>query len=211
METFLARPENHNAHIEQKNGSVLRGYLGDVRLDDPALQRQFELTLEALCLYNNFFCPCVMLLEKTKRADGKGCVCRYDSPKTPCERVLESGVLSQKQEAALRRKRASLNPVWLMELFVKRRAKLFRMQAESGKRRKPATGPAVDLALRSAPSGMSADRDDGGQTPAATVPERLPRPPTPGVPHLTQTAPQEKTSVSFSLDATRVDNPAASG
>ena len=90
--------KNHNAHIEQKNGSVLRVYLGDVRLDDPALQRQFELTLQALCLYTNFFRPCVMLLEKTKRPDGKGYICRYDSPKTPCERVLESGVLTQNRK-----------------------------------------------------------------------------------------------------------------
>ena len=133
--------KNHNAHIEQKNGSVLRVYLGDVRLDDPALQRQFELTLQALCLHNNFFRPCVMLLEKKKRPDGKGWICRYDSPKTPCERVLESGVLTPKQEEALRRKRASLNPVRLMELFLKRRAKLFRMQAESEKRRKSGPRP----------------------------------------------------------------------
>lgn len=171
--------KNHNAHIEQKNGSVLRVYLGDVRLDDPALQRQFELTLQALCLYNNFFRPCVMLLEKTKRADGKGFICRYDSPKTPCERVLESGVLTPKQEEALRRKRASLNPVWLMELFVKRRAKLFRMQAESEKRRKRAAVPAADSALRAAPPGTSASRDGG------------PQPPPLGVPHLTQTNPHE--------------------
>ena len=182
--------KNHNAHIEQKNGSVLRVYLGDVRLDDPALQRQFELTLQALCLYNNFFRPCVMLLEKTKRPDGKGYICRYDSPKTPYERVLESGVLTQKQEEALRRKRASLNPVWLMELFLKRRAKLFRMQAASEKRRKSAVLPAADSALRAAPSGTSAGREDGGAATATPAPDCPPHPvPPPGVPHLTQTNP----------------------
>ena len=134
--------KNHNAHVEQKNGSVLRVYLGDMRLDDPALQRQFDLTLEALCLYNNFFRPCMMLLSKTKRADGKRYRYRYDKPKTPYERALESGVLSAEEAERLRRKRASLNPVWLMELFVKRRAKLFRMQAEAVAKRELAAAPA---------------------------------------------------------------------
>ncbi len=184
--------KNHNAHVEQKNGSVLRVYLGDVRLDDPALQRQFDLTLEALCLHNNYFRPCVMLLSKTKRADGKRYRYRYDSPKTPYERVLESGVLTAEQAEALRRKRASMNPVWLMELFVKRRAKLFRMQAEAVAKRELASAPAADSALCAAPSGPSASRGGGQRVESAppATPAHGPRLAMPqGVPHLTQTNP----------------------
>ncbi len=153
--------KNHNAHIEQKNGSVLRVYLGDVRLDEPSLQRQFDLTLEALCLYNNFFRPCVMLLSKTNRQDRNGYVYRYDKPKTPFERVLESGILTKEQAERLCRKRASLNPVQLMELFVKRRARLFRMQAEAVRKRELAADATADSALRAAPSGTSGSRVGG--------------------------------------------------
>lgn len=62
--------KNHNAHIEQKNGSVLRTFVGDVRLAHPGLRRSFERLLEAICLYNNYFRPCVMLTSKSKRRDG---------------------------------------------------------------------------------------------------------------------------------------------
>ncbi|MBR1608215.1 MAG: hypothetical protein IJ678_01195 [Kiritimatiellae bacterium] len=179
--------KNHNAHIEQKNGSVLRVFLGNVRLDEPSLQRQFDLTLEALCLYNNFFRPCVMLLSKTKRPDRNGWIYRYDKPKTHYERVLESGILAKEQAERLCRKRASLNPVQLMELFVKRRTRLFRMQAEAVKKRELAADAAADSALRAAPPGTSGSRV-GGQRVESAGPAEGPRvAASSGVLHLTQT------------------------
>ena len=89
--------KNHNAHIEQKNGSVLRTFVGDVRLADPRLERAFGLLLEAISLHYNYFRPCVMLLSKTKRHDGKGWRCVYDEPKTPARRALESGTLTERR------------------------------------------------------------------------------------------------------------------
>ena len=124
-----------------------------------------------------------MLLSKTKRPDRNGYIYRYDKPKTPFERVLESGMLTKEQAERLCRKRASLNPVQLMELFVKRRARLFRMQAEAMQKRELAADAAADSALRAAPSGTSSSRI-GGQCKAG--PGELLREPL-GVHHLTQT------------------------
>lgn len=143
--------KNHNAHIEQKNGSTLRVFIGDVRLDHPELQRAFSLLLEGICDYHNYVRPCVMLISKVKREDGKGFRKTYDNPKTPVDRLLESGKLDPATAERLRKKRDSINGVHLMELIQKRlrhlltlRDRLSRVSPEEG-----------DSALRAAPSGPS--------------------------------------------------------
>ena len=157
--------KNNNAHIEQKNGSVLRVFIGDVRLSHPELKRAFDLLLEAICMYNNYFRPCVMLLGKEKRANGKGYRCRYDMPRTPAQRALESGVLTKNAERRIRDTLAKTNSVYLMELIGKRYRHLLALQARLDEER--ATCPpcaSAASALRAAPSGPSADAK-GGQPP----------------------------------------------
>lgn len=120
--------KNHNAHIEQKNGSVLRTFIGDVRLADPRLKRPFDLLLEAIVLHANYFRPCVMLVSKTKRPDGKGWRCVYDAPKTPVQRALESGRLTSENEKRIRDILKNTNGVWLMELIRKRYNRLLALK-----------------------------------------------------------------------------------
>ena len=149
--------KNHNAHIEQKNGSVLRVFVGDVRLSHPELKRAFDLLLEAVCKYNNYFRPCVMLLGKEKRADGKGHRCRYDEPRTPAQRALESGALTDEAEKRIRDTLAKTNGVWLMELIRKRYRHLLALQARlDGERETVTPFASAASALRAAPSGASA-------------------------------------------------------
>ena len=164
--------KNHNAHIEQKNGSVLRVFIGDVRLSHPELKRAFDLLLEAVCTYNNYFRPCVMLLGKEKRADGKGYRCRYDEPKTPAQRALESGALSKEAEGRIRDTLAKTNGVWLMELIGKRYRHLLSLQKQMDNGRTVATpAAAAALALRAAPPGPPASA-----TRVATQPRQTSRP-----------------------------------
>jgi hypothetical protein len=143
--------KNHNAHIEQKNGSVLRAFVGDVRLDHPKLQRAFGLLLEGICDYHNYVRPCVMLTSKVKRVDGKGFRRTYDNPTTPVDRLLESGKLDPATAERLRKKRDSINGVHLMELIQKRLRHLLALR----KRLVGGSLAAGDLALRAAPSGPS--------------------------------------------------------
>ena len=158
--------KNHNAHIEQKNGSVLRTFIGDVRLDHPKLQRAFELLLEGICDYHNYVRPCVMLTSKAKREDGKGFRKTYDNPKTPVDRLLESGKLDPETAERLRKKRDSINGVHLMELIQKRLRHLLalRKQLVGGS---PASG---DSALRAAPSGPSPDAGEPRTRPIPATP-----------------------------------------
>ena len=171
--------KNHNAHIEQKNGSVLRTFVGDVRLAHPGLQRSFGLLLEAICLYNNYFRPCVMLTSKSKRRDGKGYRCRYDEPRTPAQRALESGVLTAESERRIRQTLARTNGVRLMELIGKRYRRLMALRRLLEEEPAPVCAvAAADSALRAAPPGPSAAAT--AQTPA----RRPGSPPSPaGRPH----------------------------
>ena len=150
--------KNHNAHIEQKNGSVLRTFLGDVRLADPRLERAFALLLEAISLHNNYFRPCVMLLSKTKRPDGKGWRCVYDEPKTPARRALESGALTERDRKRIEETMANTNGVWLMELIRKRRRHLLALKRKLDHPEHSTdgdAGPSSDSPLRGAPPGTS--------------------------------------------------------
>ena len=150
--------KNHNAHIEQKNGSVLRTFVGDVRLADPRLERAFGLLLEAISLHNNYFRPCVMLLSKTKRPDGKGWRCVYDEPKTPARRALESGTLTERGRERIEKTLESTNGIWLMELIRKRYRHLLELKRKL-EHAKASTGRGApsssDSPLRGAPSGTS--------------------------------------------------------
>jgi len=59
-------------------------------------------------LYHNFFLPSVKLVEK-KLLDGKA-IKRYDQPKTPYQRVLESPDVSTSVKRSLKEQFETLNP-----------------------------------------------------------------------------------------------------
>lgn len=87
--------KNDNAHVEQKNGSVVRELFGELRLDCLDLEDDLLRLESEWSDYCNFFRPTKMTIAKTKKPDGKGHVrkCQPGGPRTPYQRVLESGVL----------------------------------------------------------------------------------------------------------------------
>jgi transposase InsO family protein len=83
--------KNDNAHIEQKNWTLVRRLIGYQRLDTTwQLNWLDEFYTELLRPYNNCFQPVMKLVGKEHRADGRPRR-RYDTPTTPLERVLASG------------------------------------------------------------------------------------------------------------------------
>lgn len=153
--------KNDNAHIEQKNGSVVRGLFGEMRVDDPGLKPGLVSSCLEWSDFVNYGRPCVMLVSRIKRNDGKGSVKRYDSPRTPADRVLESGCKNESTEKRLRKTKASLNSIELSRKIVRRVERIRRKQAEYEKSQTmkschvTACGLGRDLALRAAPSGSS--------------------------------------------------------
>jgi hypothetical protein len=108
-----SRPYNKNdqAHVEQKNWSVVRRLIGYDRLDTQAQCILLQSIYQDLRLYSNFFQPVLKLLSK-ERVDKKT-IKRYDTAATPYQRVLASTDIPLAAKARLTNLYVQLNPVTL--------------------------------------------------------------------------------------------------
>lgn len=152
--------KNDNAHVEQKNGSVVRELFGEGRLDDMDLKDDLIRLCEEWSDYCNFFRPVKMLISREKRQGGKGWKKAYDKPKTPFQRLLDENILSKEEAEALIARKNAMNG---LELYMRltRRLDRIRRKQESHKAKCRESvrilGEAgfADSALRAAPSGTS--------------------------------------------------------
>ena len=81
--------KNDNAHVEQKNGTDVRGLVGYRRYDTAAQQDLLNQLYEIDDLHINLFVPVRKLIRRT-RNDERGTWCKsYDTARTPLQRVLE--------------------------------------------------------------------------------------------------------------------------
>jgi hypothetical protein len=113
-----------NAHIEQKNWTHIRQWLGYQRFDNPDVVPLLNnLYTQEWRLFHNFFCPSVKLLAK-ERIDSKTHKL-HDSPKTPYQRILESPHISPEIKQSLTTQLASLNPFMLRESMEEKIKKIF--------------------------------------------------------------------------------------
>ena len=104
--------KNDNCFVEQKNSTHIRGIFGHLRYDtDKETEIINSLYRGELRLYKNFFQPVMKLKEKIR---DKGRVHRkYDAPKTPYQRLMESEQVSKKTKEHLQSLYLSLNPAEL--------------------------------------------------------------------------------------------------
>ncbi len=105
--------KNDNRMVEQKNDSLVREYLGDLRLDTPEQIAALNTLYEQMWLYYNLFQPVLHLCEK--QVVGDTVRRKWDAAKTPYERLLASGVLGSEQQAHLQQLYAQTNPLQLRE------------------------------------------------------------------------------------------------
>jgi transposase InsO family protein len=105
--------KNDNAHIEQKNWTLVRRLIGYQRLDMTSqLNWLDEFYTELLRPYNNCFQPVMKLVGKEHRADRQPRR-RYDIPTTPLQRVLASGSADLTKVKALVELYSSVSPLTL--------------------------------------------------------------------------------------------------
>ena len=117
--------KDDNAHVEQKNWTHVRQWLGYQRLDNPdVIPLMNDLYTSEWRLYHNFFLPSVKLMEK-KRIASKT-IKRYDNPKTPYQRVMESTDISDKIKHSLKEQFEQLNTFRLRKAMEKKLAKIFK-------------------------------------------------------------------------------------
>lgn len=104
--------KNDQAHVEEKNWSVVRRYTGYKRYDTEEQVALLNKLYEALRLYFNFF-QATLKLERKERIHGK--VKRiYPKAKTPCLRVLEHKDIPEESKERLREQYKTLNPAKLL-------------------------------------------------------------------------------------------------
>ena len=103
--------KNDQAHVEQKNWSVVRHVIGYDRFESPEELELLNSIYADLRLYVNFFQPVLKLIGKEQV--GKKTVKRYDVAATPYQRVLKSEQVDLAVKARLCHQYLQLNPVRL--------------------------------------------------------------------------------------------------
>ncbi|HSB09099.1 MAG TPA: DDE-type integrase/transposase/recombinase [Blastocatellia bacterium] len=116
--------KNDNCYVEQKNYTVVRKTVGYMRHDTDKELHILNRLYSYLRLYTNYFLPSMKLSEKTRI--GSKVVKRYQQPKTPYQRLLESPSVDRSVKRRLRAEYEQLNPaqlkreiMWLQEMLLK--------------------------------------------------------------------------------------------
>jgi len=105
--------KNDQCHVEQKNWSVVRQFIGYRRYETDEELALLEKIYPLVMLYHNFFSPMMRLEEKER--DGSKVRRRYSTATTPYQRLLASnGHIDEPTKESLRREYESTNPAGLL-------------------------------------------------------------------------------------------------
>jgi len=108
-----------NAHIEQKNWTLVRKILGYDRFDtNTQLEAINDLYDNELRLFINFFQPTMKLKKKTRI--GAKYKREYDQAKTPYQRIMECDDVPQEDKEKLSKLYKTLDPVKLRRMINKK-------------------------------------------------------------------------------------------
>lgn len=115
MQLSRSRPyqKNDNRFVEQKNSSLVRAYLGDIRLDTVAQTMALNHIYDKMWLYHNCFQPVMRLQHKQIiiNAQGASSFKRvFDQARPPLDRLCESQAISVADRARLLALRDQTNP-----------------------------------------------------------------------------------------------------
>jgi hypothetical protein len=105
--------KNDSCHVEQKNWSVVRRTIGYDRFSSKAAFKALEDVYILLRLYINFFQPVMKLVGKSRNGARVHKV--FDGAKTPYQRLLKSGMLTEEKGKELASIYTALNPARLLE------------------------------------------------------------------------------------------------
>ena len=106
-----AYKKNDRAHVEQKNGAVVRQLMGYDRFASRAAYAQLARVYQLARLHVNFFQPVEKLVTKTRQGAHVQRV--YDRAQTPYQRLCAAGVLSPPSATSSSPLYQRLNPLQL--------------------------------------------------------------------------------------------------
>ena len=130
IELTRSRPghKNDNAYVEQKNGHVLRRFMGYSRLDCPELIDLINEMYDKLEIYLNHFVPSRKCLEKVRI--GSKYKKKYDQAKAAYRRVLEHPQVDPIVKEKLKQEHEKLNPLILKREIDKMIGEIFKLQRD---------------------------------------------------------------------------------
>jgi Integrase core domain len=104
--------KNDQAWIEQKNGAVIRRFVGYQRHTGVAAGQCLARLFQSMRLFVNFFQPSMKLRSKTR--EGARVKKVYHKPATPCERLLGHASVAEAVKESLRSEQGRLDPLDLL-------------------------------------------------------------------------------------------------
>ena len=122
--------KNDGCYVEQKNYTTVRRNVGYMRYDTDKELTILNQLYDIFRLYNNFFLPQMKLVEKTRQ--GSKVTKRYDKPRTPYRRLLESPDVDDVTKRKLKRQYAKLNPAKLKRQILDLQDKLYKTSVFKG-------------------------------------------------------------------------------
>ena len=147
--------KNDRAHVEQKNGAVVRPLVGSDRFASHAAYAQLQRVYRLARLHVNFFQPVEKLVMKTRTGARTRRI--YDRAQTPYQRLCATGVLTPEARRALEALYQSLNPLHLRRQLDRELDRLWALAAPDPHRLPRDIDPPAPLPT-SRPGGAAATR-----------------------------------------------------
>jgi hypothetical protein len=127
--------KNDNMLVEERNGHVIRSFVGYARFDHPDFVAALNSLYDVLTPYLNHFVASRRIIKK-ERIGARWKITREKISKTPFQRVLERSDVSEEVKTRLRQEHELLNVVELKKLIDERTKILLELQRKHGKPRK---------------------------------------------------------------------------
>lgn len=122
--------KNDQCHVEEKNGSIVRKFIGYDRYDSIESWELLTQLYGTARYYINYFQPSAKLVSKER--DGARVRKRYDKAKTPCERLLASPLIPEEQKERLRELFRRLDPLLLLQEIERYQLELEKTSVNAG-------------------------------------------------------------------------------
>ena len=126
--------KNDNCFVEEKNYTLVRRAAGYLRYDSAEEVETLNRLYHYWCLRTNYFLPTMKLIKKTRI--GSKVVKKYDSPKTPFQRLLASEYVPASAKQQLRQVYKELNPAQLTREIGRLQEALLKAHKNKNKRQK---------------------------------------------------------------------------
>lgn len=133
--------KNDQAHVEEKNGSIVRRIIGYDRFEGRAAWEALSEMYRVLRVCVNFFQPSLKLLSKERT--GAKVSKKYDTAKTPHQRVVTVETVDEKIKDALNEQYERLDPVALLKRLEKLQSNLFEYAWSNNNIRETAKSQAI--------------------------------------------------------------------